>query len=426
MRILSVSTSDRGGGAEQVAWDLFTGLEEHGHESWLAVGEKHTSHPNIFEIHASPYFDYRPYDTPELQAAWEKERKERRERGGEDFVHPYSHRLLELTPEPPDAVVVHNLHGGYFDLRSFPGLTRKVPVVAVLHDYWMLTGHCAYPFDCERWREGCGECPDLTIPPAIQYDATRGNLRLKRSIYEQSDFTVCSPSKRLIAEVDDSVLKKGASRLHCIPNGSNLNLFHPGDSGKARNRLGLPQDSPIILMLAKNVETNRFKDYHCAEECLRIFEEEGRSVGFVFLGGSEEPTTLERGSVTVFKRPYTDDRKTVADYFRAADVLLHATRQEVAPLVLTEALASGLPSVASATGNSAELLGGGGVTVPPGDAKAHVAALRKLLDTPDYRVEMGKTARVLAEQSGGREAMISSYENLLRDLTDSYRSNARL
>lgn len=426
MRILSVSTSDRGGGAEQVAWDLFTGLGERGHESWMAVGEKHTAHPRIFEIHSSPHFDYRPFENPDLQASWEKERAERRERGGEDFVHPYSHQLLELTPEPPDAVIAHNLHGGYFDLRSLTKLTARVPVVAVLHDYWLLTGHCAYPFDCDRWREGCGECPDLSIPPAIQIDATRGNLRLKRSIYEHSKLTVCSPSKRMISDVGDSVLKRGAIGLQCIPNGSNLNLFHPGDPVEARNRLGLPQDLPIILMIGKDIETNRFKDFHCAEECLRLFAEEKRRVGIVFLGERKEPSTDTRGSVTVFHRPYTDDRRKVADYFRAVDVLLHATRQEVAPLILTEALASGLPSVASAVGNSDELLGNGGLTVSPGDAEAHATALRKILDNPEFRTEMAKSARALAEATGDRETMITSYENLLRELIEDFVDDARL
>jgi hypothetical protein len=40
-------------------------------------------------------------------------------------------------------------------------------VVLTLHDAWLLSGHCAHSFDCERWKTGCGECPDLTIPPAV-------------------------------------------------------------------------------------------------------------------------------------------------------------------------------------------------------------------------------------------------------------------
>ncbi len=426
MRILSLSTTDRGGGAEQVAWDLFTGLEERGHESWLVVGEKHTTHPRVVEIHASPHFDYRPFSDPDVQATWASQRHHRRLRGGEDFIHPYSRRLTELLPQPPDAVIAHNLHGGYFDLRSLPALTAQLPTIAVLHDYWMLTGHCAYPFDCERWKHGCGECPDLTIPPAIDFDGTRRNLRLKRAIYERSEITVCSPSERLLADVGASALLAGTNRTRCIPNGTDLELFRPGDPEEARRKLGLPQNIPIVLMIGKNIETNRFKDFECAMKCMRLFAEANRNAVFVALGGEEPLSKLEIGPVTLMSFPYTANRRRVADFFRSADVLLHATRQEVAPLVLGEALASGLPAVASRAGNAEQLLGQGGITVKPGDGSAHATALAQLLDDAELRHKMGVQARGRSEETGGRDAMITAYENLLSGMIKNSETNARI
>ena len=42
LRILQVSTVDIKGGAEKVAWNLFTAYRARGYDSWLAVGEKLT------------------------------------------------------------------------------------------------------------------------------------------------------------------------------------------------------------------------------------------------------------------------------------------------------------------------------------------------------------------------------------------------
>ena len=64
---------------------------------------------------------------------------------------PASHRVLELPPRPPDVLHLHNLHGGYFDLRVLPELSARQPTVVTMHDEWLYTGHCAYTLDSERW-----------------------------------------------------------------------------------------------------------------------------------------------------------------------------------------------------------------------------------------------------------------------------------
>ena len=48
INILQVSTSDIGGGAEKVAWDLFQSYKELGYQSTLAVGTKRSNDPKCF------------------------------------------------------------------------------------------------------------------------------------------------------------------------------------------------------------------------------------------------------------------------------------------------------------------------------------------------------------------------------------------
>jgi len=59
-----------------------------------------------------------------------------------------------------DVVHLHNLHGDYLSLLALPLWGRDKPLVWTLHDAWPLTGNCAYPRDCPRWRAGCGRCPN--------------------------------------------------------------------------------------------------------------------------------------------------------------------------------------------------------------------------------------------------------------------------
>src|SRR5574341_819554 len=210
MRILQVSTADRGGGAEAVAYQLFQAYRRLGHQSCLAVGMKQSNNPDVLTIPndqcygrwARLWIAVGDLLMPFLEKARNPARLRRliqigigqpRRRwdiwnGKEDFDFRGTGQLLELGPERPDIVHCHNLHGawlpsgGYFDLRALSRLSQQVPVVLTLHDAWLLSGHCAHSFDCERWKSGCGLCPDLTIYPAVRRDSTAYNWERKRDI----------------------------------------------------------------------------------------------------------------------------------------------------------------------------------------------------------------------------------------------------
>jgi SMP-30/Gluconolactonase/LRE-like region len=161
-KIVSVNTSDLGGGAERIATALLQRFRSRGCESWLLVGEKKTDDPYIVPFYASPYIDYRPYASPSLQEQIAAQKRANSLNGVVDWEFPYSHLIAELTGSAPDIVHLHNLHGGYFDLRAVVRLSQRFPTFVTLADNWWFSGHCAYPLGCERWRTGCGECPLLT------------------------------------------------------------------------------------------------------------------------------------------------------------------------------------------------------------------------------------------------------------------------
>jgi hypothetical protein len=105
-----------------------------------------------------------------------------------------------------DIVHCYNLHGGYFDLRILPALSRRQPVILDLRDAWLLSGHCAHSLGCDRWRSGCGDCPDLGLYPSLPRDGTAFNWRRKQQIFSNSDVFVVTPSQWMLQKVRESML----------------------------------------------------------------------------------------------------------------------------------------------------------------------------------------------------------------------------
>ena len=76
--------------------------------------------------------------------------------------------LSEVERISPDVIHLHNLHGYYV---NYPLLLdfinkNKIPTVITMHDFWLMTGHCAYiNDDCTKWMSNCDRCPRLNSYP---------------------------------------------------------------------------------------------------------------------------------------------------------------------------------------------------------------------------------------------------------------------
>jgi glycosyltransferase involved in cell wall biosynthesis len=432
LRILQVSTADIAGGAEKVAWNLFHSYRSLGNASYLAVGTKRSADADVFVVRnearegrwsrswsaldkrlaavngslpGSHFFaGIARYMARPGRAIYARY-------GVEDFHFPGTRRILDLPPTRPDLVHLHNVHGGYFDLRVLPRLSRRVPVLVTLHDAWLLSGHCAHSFDCERWRTGCGSCPDLGIYPALARDATRYNWRRKQRILARSRLYVAAPSQWLMRKVEHSILAPAIIESRVIPNGVDLTTFHPGDRLEARATLNIPPDAHVVLFTGYGIRHNMWKDYRMMRAAIAAAAAHLRDKNTLFIAlGEEAPSERIDAAEIRFVR-YQENAESVARYYQAADVYIHAAKVDTFPNSVLEALACGIPAIATAVGGVPEQikplrgLGTGapsvlrhgadeatGVLVPAGDAAEMAHALATLLYDRTLRDRLGESA----------------------------------
>ncbi|HEX4719330.1 MAG TPA: glycosyltransferase [Thermoleophilaceae bacterium] len=407
MRVLQLNTSDHGGGAQAIAYSLHRAYALRGHDSAIAVGTKRGSDPDVYEIPRSGT----------LQRA--RSRYGSTLRGHEDFDFPGTAHLLDLPPWTPDVVHAHNLHAGYFDLRMLPGIARQRPLLLTLHDQWLYTGHCAHPLGHERWREGCGNCPNLGVYPALLRDGTAWNLRRKASIYEGMRVRVATPSRWLMERVHDSVLASAVVESRVIPNGVDLQIFSPGDRAEARRAIGLPVDSPVVMFAANQTRTNPFKDYPTIARAAEILGARGRELTLACVGDPGPDRQL--GAVLLRHFANQGEPPALVPFYRAADLYLHAARADTFPNTVLESLACGTPVVATAVGGIPEQVDDGetGLLAPLGDAAALADAVERLLDDSGRRQAMANRAAAVARERYGLDAMVDPYEAWLEELADS-------
>lgn len=415
-RILVISTSDTGGGAETVAWSLFKGLQERGAKAWMAVGEKKTGDPDVIPFFLSPNIDYRTFQDPEYQRALEARRAADRNDGREDFNHPYSWLALDLPPERPDLIYCSNLHGGYFDLRSLADLSAKVPVFLGIHDCWTMTGHCAYTFDCDRWETGCGECPYLDTPPAVARDATCHNWLRKHAVYAKCRLRAVCATEWIRARLERSMLKPALLEIRTIPYAVDLSVFRPTPRAEARAALGLAPEDWVLCFAAVNARSSPFKDYATVRESVRLLagRHPGRAIRLLCVG--EDGPGERFGNAEIRHLPFTPDTAELAQCFQAADVYLHAAHSEVFGLVIAEALACGTPVVATKVGGIPEAFEHDrhGFLVPEADAAAMADAAGRLLQDPGLRSAFGERAAAFALARYDHARMIDAHYDWFR------------
>jgi glycosyltransferase involved in cell wall biosynthesis len=127
----------------------------------------------------------------------------------------------------------------------------------------------------------------------------------------------------------------------------------------------------------------------------------GRRYSLAFVGGGRDQPQVEeelRAHGLTERVALLGDRDDVPALLAGADVFVLASRSEGAPLSILEAMAAGLPVVASDVGGVAELVADGetGVLVPAGEPGALTRALARLLDDRALRERMGAAGRARA------------------------------
>lgn len=147
------------------------------------------------------------------------------------------------------------------------------------------------------------------------------------------------------------------NKVHVVRRGVNRELFHPGDKAAARHKLGLPVDARILIGVGRLVPV---KDWPTLIAACGLLPQDKTPTHCYLLGdgplhGSLQQQIDQLGLQGKVILKGSQSQAALADWYRAADLIVLPSVSEGIPNVLLEAIASGLPFVATRVGGIPEI-----------------------------------------------------------------------
>ncbi len=402
-------------GGYDAAGQRFNGIVLHrallaaGHESDYVVAEKRLDEPRIHEL------------GPAWLKRWNRRvvRLETRLSRQSDLVPLGGAFRKTEAYRKADLLHLQLLHANsFFSLRELPRVANgRRPVLWTLHDPWITTGHCVHSMGCERWKTGCGACPDLTLSLPIRQDRTAANWAFKQKQLSRSRLHLVVASDWMQQRVAESPLLAG---LPCtkIPFGVDTDVFRPIPKAEARRALGVPEDArPLAIRWAPHY---LLKGTRYAEEALMRLPS-GLVTDLICFdtpGGSEVERLQQQYRVTTI-RNYSDP-EPIATGLAAADAFLMPSLAETFGLMAVEAMACGTPPIVFEGTSLPAVIDAprGGRAVEMASAAALAATIVELLSNPEAlrscRDEGLKRVQSLYTEHRYVESHLALYQRLLQ------------
>lgn len=251
--------------------------------------------------------------------------------------------------------------------------------------------------------------PTLSCRRDEGFTKRRRHVALQRLLNPLVDgmISVSQAVARAVARAEGFPLQ----RNRVIWNGEDLELFKPGPS-TIRHELGIGADECVISCVAG---LDPAKDHATLLRAFAIVVREHPRARLLLVGAGDERQRLEE-----YARPFGERvvflgrRRDVPDVLRCSDIYAQTSTTEGFSNSILQAMASGLPIVATRVGGNPEMVTeSSGFLVEAADSVGVSQALARLIADPDLRRHLGQASRRWAEQHGSLGRMATAYREAL-------------
>lgn len=403
MKVLQVGYADLVGKRFN-GYDLSCELNRQGIKSEFCTWKKEFTDPQVWQLFVSKYRLFLRGKVNELEDLLSIQ----------SLLYPFWLQLpFDKRYMNSDVVHFQLINSGFFSLLAFPILTHLKPSVWTLHDPWAFTGHCVHPFDCDRWKTGCGKCPYLKTDFEMLYDRTAFMWKVKNITYRFSNLHLIVASRWMKERVEESPLLSRFP-LHYIPFGIDTDAFIPGNKSKAKKNLGVFPNS-LVISFRSNRST--FKKSSSVVEIIKRLKTKKKLCLLSF----DERGTMDqfRGKHQIIDLGWLNDDQTLIEAYQGSDLFLSASTAESFGMMAIEAMSCGVPVVGyDGTALTNTIFSpNGGITLKQGDVKSFSRIVDSLLSNPLQRKKIGSASRKIALRHYSIERYVKEHLDLYKTLS---------
>lgn len=341
IKILHIVAGGLGGGAARGAYWLHLGLREIGVNSKILTNSKVTlgdeNVTTILKDKKSKIKNMIRGQLDNLPTLFYKNRKKI------IFSTGFVGFNFTKTKEHKEADIIHLhwINGGFINMKDLSKIDK--PIVWTMRDMWPFTGGCHYSLECDKYKKGCGNCPQLNSNKS--FDLSRWVLNRKKK-YLPKSMKIVGISHWLSDEAKKSELFKDFD-VRTISNNINSNDFFPIDKNIAKEILGIKTNKKIILAGSTSLKDfyKGFDKYLGAINCL------DKDKYFLCFFGNLDKSVAEKLGFEYRSFGFLYDSLSLRLLYSASNVFVAPSIMDAFGKTIAESMSCGTPVVCfNATG----------------------------------------------------------------------------
>jgi glycosyltransferase involved in cell wall biosynthesis len=357
MKVLLVNTTEKKGGAAIAVNRIYQGLKNQGVDAKLLVQYKESHDPNVLtnaiqhptflnklQIGLKLYRDRLPliFYPKRDKVVWSNN-------------HIKYNLSKYINAQKPDIVQLCWVGAGFVPNSEIQKI--NAPIVWRLSDMWPFTGGCHYAQDCIKYKQSCGNCPQLHSNKEI--DITRKVWLQKKESFSKKSITVVAISSWLAQKAKESSLFKDC-QIEIIHNGVDIMHWKQDDKLNCRQKLGIAQNKKVILFGADNALKDTRKGFTELQQALHIFasklsKTELQTYEVVIFGATKSDL---KDVLIPFQATYLGkvSQELLPQLYSAADIMIVPSLEEAFGQTALEAIACQTPTIIFANTGLADII----------------------------------------------------------------------